>query len=283
MEIIYINADGVSLTFRQAPPYFLTKLDGTGSIHNINQTFKVPDQDGAFFISATRDMRYITLEGTIVAANANEAYSRRRVLLRLFTPKQQGTLIFRDRRIVCVVDDVKLITSVRQRVPNFLVTLLCPSPYFEALNAVREELALWQSLFHFRLEIPPEGIELGARQPSQIITLINAGDVSCGCEIVFSALGTVVNPELRNLDTGEFIRIIKTMAAGEKLHVFTHFAGKRVISQMRSNVTNAFSLLDVASTFIQLSVGTNLLRYDAADGLDLLEVAVIYSACFGGV
>jgi hypothetical protein len=172
---------------------------------------------------------------------------------------------------------------MRERVPNFLVSLLCPSPYFEALNTVRAELALWQPLFHFQLEIPTEGIELGARQPSKIITLINAGDVPCGGEVVFSALGTVINPELRNLDTGEFIRINKTMAAGEKLRVYTHFAGKRVVSQVGSNITNAFSLLDVASTFIQLSVGTNLLRYDAEEGIDLLEVSVLYAPAFSGV
>jgi hypothetical protein len=73
------------------------------------------------------------------------------------------------------------------------------------------------------------------------------------------------------------------MAAGEKLRVYTHFAGKRVVSQVGSNITNAFSLLDVASTFIQLSVGTNLLRYDAEEGIDLLEVSVLYAPAFSGV
>jgi hypothetical protein len=283
MELTFMNADGVSMTFRQTAPFFLNKLDGTGTISNKNTTFTAPDQDGAFFVGATRDMRSIIVEGTIVAANSDETYAHRRTLLRLFTPKQPGTLFFRDRKISCVVDSVKLISSVRERVPNFLINLLCPSPYFEALDTVREELAQWVSLFHFQLEIPPFGIEFGVRQPSQIITLINAGDVPCGCEIIFSALGTVINPELRNLDTGEYIRISKTMVAGESVHVYTHFAGKRVVSQIGSSESNAFSMLDVGSSFIQLSVGTNLLRYDADDGLDLLEVAVVYAALFGGV
>jgi hypothetical protein len=99
METTFINADGVSMTFHQAPPFFLSKLEGTGAIQNKNNTFAAPDQDGTFFVGATRDMRHITLEGTIVAANADEAYSHRRTLLRLFTPKQQGALVFRDRRI----------------------------------------------------------------------------------------------------------------------------------------------------------------------------------------
>jgi hypothetical protein len=283
MEITFQNADGVSVTFRQSPPFFLSKLDGTGTIQNNNNVFAAPDQDGAFFVGATRDMRNITIEGTIIAGSADEAYIHRRSLLRLFTPKQSGTLFFRNRKIGCVVDDVKLIQSVRERVPNFFISLLCPSPYFEALDAVREELAQWMPLFHFQLEIPASGFEFGMRQPSQIITLINAGDVPTGCEILFRALGTVEGPELRNLDTGEYIRINKTLTSGEEIHVYTHFAGKRVVSKAGGVTTNAFSLLDVGSTFLQLNVGTNLLRYDAAEGLDLLEVAVIYSPCFGGV
>jgi hypothetical protein len=36
---------------------------------------------------------------------------------------------------------------------------------------------------------------MGIRQPSQIITIENEGDVSYGCEIIFKALGTVYTPE----------------------------------------------------------------------------------------
>ena len=50
---------------------------------------------------------------------------------------------------------------------------------------------MWTPLFHFALELPG-GIEFGTRQPSQIMTVDNIGDVSCGCLIVFKALGTVV-------------------------------------------------------------------------------------------
>ena len=283
MKLTYTNADGVSITLRQSKPYFLSRMDGTGNLRNQVNTFKAPSQDGAFFVGSAMDMRNITLEGTIVAGSTDEAYGLRQQLLRVFTPKLQGTLQFRNRRISCVVEDVKLVVSTKQRLPGFFISLLCPSPFFEALDAIREELALWQPLFYFPLEIPPEGIELGARQPSQIITLINVGDVPSGCEIVFSALGTVINPELMNVDTGEYVRVLTTMQAGEEIHVFTHFAGKRVVSTLNSSSTNAFSLLDVNSTFLQLAVGTNTLRYDAEDGLELLSVSLYYSALFLGV
>jgi hypothetical protein len=151
------------------------------------------------------------------------------------------------------------------------------------LDEIREELASWMPLFEFELEIPGGGMEFGARQPSQIITVDNIGDVSCGCEIVFRALGTVTNPELLNLDTGEYIRLLTTMSAGDELRVYTHFAGKRVVSVNGSTITNAFSLLDTGSVFFQLAAGINTLRYDASANMDLLEVSIYYRPQFLGV
>jgi hypothetical protein len=126
-------------------------------------------------------------------------------------------------------------------------------------------------------------MEFGMRQPSQIITVDNIGDVSCGCEIIFQALGTVTNPELLNMDTGEYIRLLTTMSAGDELRVYTHFAGKRVVNVNGTTVTNAFSLLDTGSAFFQLAAGVNTLRYDASVNMELLEVSIYYRPQFLGV
>ena len=126
MQLQYTNGDGVGLTFRQSPPFFLSRLDGIGNLSNKVNTFKAPSQDGAFFVGSAMDMRNITLEGTIVAKNTDEAYALRHQLLHVFTPKTQGTLQFRDRRITCVVEDVKLAVSTKQKVPNFFYRCYAP-------------------------------------------------------------------------------------------------------------------------------------------------------------
>lgn len=91
MELTYINSSGESITLKQSRPYFLTKIDGTGNIRQTVNTFKAPDQDGAFYISSTLDMRNITLEGTVVADSLDEAYVRRQRFLKIFTPKMRGS------------------------------------------------------------------------------------------------------------------------------------------------------------------------------------------------
>lgn len=86
MELTYINADGRSITLKQDRPYFLKKIDGTGNTRQTVNTFKAPDQDGAFYISSTLDMRNITLEGTVVANTPDEAYTLRQRFLQIFSP-----------------------------------------------------------------------------------------------------------------------------------------------------------------------------------------------------
>lgn len=283
MIICYINQDGASVTLRQFKPFFITRIDEAGRVRQTINTFHAPEQDGEFYISSTLDMRNITLEGNILADSIDETFTFRQRLLKIFTPKLRGTLVYRNLQISCIVEEASFTASNVSRAPAFFISLLCPSPFFEALNDIRAELASWQENFQFPLEIVPPGIELGIRQPSQIITIENFGDVSCGCEVVFQALGTVATPELRNLDTGEYIKINTTMENGEEIHVFTHFAGKRVTQVIGTTETNAFPLLDVGSTFIQLAAGRNTLRYDAEQNMDLLEVSIYYRPQFLGV
>ena len=274
MELTYINSSGESITLNQGRPFFITKIDGTGNIRQTVNTFKAPEQDGAFYVSSTMDMRNITLEGTIIASTPDEAYELRKSFLRLFSPKKSGIIKYRERQISCVVEEAVLSVSSRERIPNFFLSLLCPNPFFETLDDVWHDLASWDPLLEFELEIPEVGIEFGLRQPSQIIAVDNFGDVSCGCEIIFRALGPVTNPELLLMDTGEYVRILTTMNNGDEFHIYTHFAEKRVISIISNIESNAFYLL---------KPGMNNLRYDASSNLELLDVSLHYRPQFLGV
>ncbi len=282
MVILYQNATGESVSLRPCAPFFLSKVNGLAAIRQSVNTFGAPEQDGAFFISSTLDMRNITIEGNLVSTGGADLTTLRRQLLRIFTPKQHGTLTYGDRQITCHVEEAGFAQGSSHRAPAFFISLLCPSPYFEAVEAIRTELAAWIGTFSFPLNIPDSGIEFGYRQPSQIIVIDNDGNAACGCEIIFRALGTVTNPSLMNVDTGEFVRLLTSMKAGQEIRVYTHFAAKRVELRDGTTNSNAFSMLDTGSTFLQLNPGKNTMKYDAKANLDLLEVTVIYRPLYIG-
>lgn len=227
-------------------------------------------------------MRNITIEGTLVPKTKQDELAQKSNFLRIFSPKQQGTLIYKERQIQCVVEEAGFINSNIRRAPSFFISLLCPSVFFESIQEIRTALAMWTPLFSFALEIPQSGIEFALRQPSQIITVDNVGDVPCGCIIEFNAIGSVTNPELLNLDTGEFIRLETTMTQGENIKVYTHFARKKIIKTLNETQSNAFSLLSFDSTFFQLNPKKNTLRYDASNNMDLLEVNLYFRPQFLG-
>jgi hypothetical protein len=77
-------------------------------------------------------------------------FDYRRKLLRIFTPKLRGTLIYRQRQISCIVEETSFAASNVIRVPALFISLLCPSPFFESLDEIRAELASWECLHPFR-------------------------------------------------------------------------------------------------------------------------------------
>ena len=74
MELTYINESGGSVTIRQMKPIFLSRLDGVRRIRQTIYTFRAPEQDGAFYISSSLDMRNITIEGQIIADSVDASF-----------------------------------------------------------------------------------------------------------------------------------------------------------------------------------------------------------------
>jgi len=81
----------------------------------------------------------------------------------------------------------------------------------------------------------------------------------------------------------EFIKIDKTMEEGEVITVTTHFGNKRAELEKSGIKSNAFNYIDFESTFLQLDVGDNMLRYNADDGLDNLSISIYHTPQYLGV
>lgn len=142
------------------------------------------------------------------------------------------------------------------------------------INSRGERLELGvDSVYHCNISKDVEGI----------VDCYNEGDVSTGMRIRFTALGTVSNPILLNVDTEEFIQINATMKTGDVIEINTKY-GSKGAKLIRDGVeTDYFRYIDVDSTFMQLAIGDNMFRYDAASGVNSLEVSIFYSKEFLGV
>ncbi|MCS4525829.1 phage tail family protein [Clostridium botulinum] len=105
---------------------------------------------------------------------------------------------------------------------------MCPNPYWTYVELNKKQIALWKGDFHFPLVISiNKGITMGHREPSLIVNVLNNGQVKTGMIIEFFARGTLSNPSLFNVNTREFIKINKGMAAGEKFIRNTNVGKKK--------------------------------------------------------
>lgn len=288
-KITYENDRGQRIEIAYSFPYFLQSLNGAdGTNAEITKVSGI-GQDGSTITNVNLIDRPLQILGSIKGESKEEIARYRAKLLQVFNPKVKGWLQYEygdtKRRIRCQVENAPVFSKKNKsyKQQEFLVNLICPNPFWQDVVETKEEVAIWRGALEFPLELLEEGIEIGFREPSLIVNVYNAGDVACGMKIQFKALATVVNPSLFNVNNREYFKINKTMEAGEIITVTTHFQNKKVELNKNGVVSNAFNWIDFQSTFLQLDVGDNLLRYDADDGLENLEVSIYFTPQYLGV
>lgn len=281
-KLIYINEKGQQIEFSVWSSFFVVNLEGINGLSNIIYTSKGVKQDGESIISDNLDIKNIVIEGTI---KDNKDVNRYK-LIKALNPKTTGELIYENglnkRKITCKVDKIPSVTNDKK--PKFLISFYCANPFWQEIKENKQDIALWKGSFHFPLRIPKiKGTIMGFKEPSLIVNVENKGDVSCPMKVEFLAKGTVINPSIFNVNTREFIKVNKTLVAGEKITIDTDFENLSVMSYLNNVETNAFNFIDVDSEFMELEVGDNLFRYNADSGLDRLEVSIYYTPKFLGV
>lgn len=210
----------------------------------------------------------------------------RQQLIHFFNPKTTGNLTVNycgvERNIDYIVNKFDVITpATLWENLSFTIDLICPKPYWNDMDSFGKNIAHITKQFAFPLGIPMgKGKIMGYKTFKREVLLNNPGDAATGVEIVFVALrGTVVNPKLIKASTGEYLRAVLTMQKGDRLTFNTNERSKRV----ELNGENVIHLLDRHSTFFNIDVGDNLLRYDADENYINIEVRPYYTPKYLGV
>ncbi|MBN3422590.1 phage tail family protein [Clostridium botulinum] len=284
-KFIYENEKGQQIEFSIWSPFFLQNIDGISGLKNIIYSSKGMRQDGSTNTGKTLDDRNIVIQGAIID---NKEINREK-LLSIINPKLQAKLIYTDgnikKYVECKVETAPVIP--KENNSKFQMSFLCNNPYWKDYIDSKVNIALWKGDFHFPLVIPQgKGITMGHREPSLIVNVLNNGQVKTGMIIEFFARGTLKNPSLFNVNTREFIKINKAMAAGEKFIINTNYSKKKILQELNGVTTDILNYLDIeggGDTFLQLNVGDNLFRYNADSNLDNLEVNIYFSPQYLGV
>lgn len=289
-QIVCENEDGMAVNFGSSfSPFLLENCDG---LYDLNVNVSTSDNtmtDGATYLGSVVKPRNIVL--TLRDKTGADHQKNRAVLYDLFKTGSEGNLVYTEndtsREISYYVESL-LIDGVN-RARQATVSLLCPDPYFYAVNESNVTMASYDAQFEFPHEFLSGGEELGAKNTEKLKTIENTGAVGgIGLTIVITAAGPVTNPSVTHVENAEAIllgteekplelqlgdTVIITTATGNK-HVYLVSGGvQREINEY----------LDESSVFIQLSRGKNTFGYTADDGADDMTVEISYRYKYLGV
>lgn len=289
-RLIFTNSRGDTVHIGGGQsPFLLSLVGGLGDVQTEIRTQKNSFTDGSHYINSVLAEREIPVAFVIEAEEYSEISKLRSALTKCLNPKiGQGVLTYINDYITvsikAVCETIPVfpdgIENRGRRFQKGEVNFICHDPLFYT-ERERDDLGAWMDSFEFELEIPEEtGWEIGYKDPNAIVNVINDGHVETGMEIEIRAAGTVKNPSILNVQTGEYLKILKTMAPGEIITINTNKGIKSVISNYEDKIVRK---LDLKSTFFQLDVGDNLLKHDAEDKFELMEMSVYHTPKLLGV
>ena len=282
---------GTILEVSEDHPTFILETCGLGELDAVFETQSVIGADGANISDVRYGTRNITIVGWVIGANDSILTKYRRTLNTMIDPKQTLILSFKEFSITGIpTHTVKYGTSVEvcnDKMCMFMIDLFCKDGLFtlserSKASAEQKEKKLVFPM-DFTIDDPASArnqLIRGLISASTIITLENMGDVEVPFAATFTAKGHVVNPQLINIATEEYITVQATLEDGDKLVISSEGLISKATKISGGAQTNMLNYITEGSTWFKLPVGLCSLGYTAAVGSSLLTVQVEYNTRF---
>lgn len=276
------NDDGFSITFgeRGLTPFLLVNAEGVYFADNKVTISENTMTDGGAYQGSIAKVRNIVLT---LKDLTSHVYNRN-LIDALFKSGLPGTLVFKEdqneRQIKYYVESVDSTGESGAR--TYTVSLLCPDPFFYAMEDVIVYLAAWMGNFTFPHDFLVSREEFGYRSNQRSQNIQNEqAENGIGMVITITAAGLVENPSIIRVESNESIQIGTesnpfTMGAGDTITITTSDNDKHVYFTHNGITTEINQYITEDSVFVQLMRGNNNIGYAADVGVDQMSVRISY-------
>ena len=271
----YVNENGDSITFDYAGGFLISKPSGIDTLSVSLSQAQGIDQVGATIQSTNIQPRPVTIVGCLVG-DAQDVNKNK--LLSVVRPDIGGKL-YADDYYLSVYPTATPVIEPKDRLARFQFSLLAPYPYWCKDDSASATLSGIQKLFKLPCNFS-KTYRFGELMQTQFMNVPNRGQVPIPYTATFVAKGDVVNPKITNATTGKFLLIKKTLVSGERLVVEITHERTYVTSSVDGDCRGALSL---ASNLFRLDVGDNVLKPEAASGLENMQVEIDFATEIVGI
>lgn len=284
MKVQYLTAQVV-----QMKTYFYLIQKDQGILGATSQKSQGVIQDGCDAEDALLDPREIKLNTTIRTRDREKLYELRRRIFRIINPKtynqvtgKRGELLlyytndYKKYRIYGRVENSVDFNDRKRNHDKATISFLCVDPYWLDEKDSIENIKSATGGMTFPLVLPTKFSNVSFYKYVE-----NKGDTDMPVQIIYT--GPAVNPCVTNETTGEFIKVNMELDEHEKLVINTA-DGKQTVNLVTPHETrDVYNNIDLNSTFFNLIVGKNLLKYSSDSEISKDTVSVQYVNRYTGV
>lgn len=282
MQVICENPTGERISLiSETSPVEIISLDGFSEADYTVSTSQNSGQDGENYTGSTAQKRNPVLTG-----NLKEDFRKNRdILYSFFQPRSQGTVYYYEdnsdsgRKARYYVE--KIVVASSGIIRPVTISLICPDPRWYALTDQLTDLATWQGLIEFPLEISPP-FEVTTKINTLIGNVHNDSTVPLGLTVRFAATGEVTNPSLYDVNRQELLKVNTAMHAGDAITITTAEGNKRAQLTSGGVTSNINNLVAYPPVWLKAYQGDNLFRYNADSGIDSLSVSISTTQAYWG-
>lgn len=165
--------------------------------------------------------------------------------------------------------------------PTFSFQLYCPDPYWHSVKELT--VSTLSVMPTFRLPVCYDVHSYGVREQANYLRIANTGLATQDWALTLEARGPVVNPGVKDSETGEFLRFVTTLQDGDKLRLYRESGQLKLEQIINGTGYDVFSTLDGSSTLWTLRHGTQAWQRTADSGTEWLFLTLTCSTAFSTV
>lgn len=280
LKIENTNGDIFELT-HDSPDYYVIGVQGLTPPATAVNTATAGTIDGTFFNSARVNQRNIVI--TIILNGDIEGNRQR--LYQIFPRKTPCTVYFknknRDVKIVGYVEALEGDLFVMRE--QMQISIICPRPYFEALQALYIELSKILAMFEFPFSIVTP-IPFSEVLDYPICTINNTGDAACGTTIDVDFYDDASGLKIFNTTTQSFFELDYSFETNDHVVINTNSGQMGVVLYRNGTQTNLLNYVAQNSTWLKIMPGENTFTFTVETG-DAENVKIHFTTAllYGGV